>query len=113
VNNYRLAVIPGDGVWVEVIPQGLRVLHRAGEVTGSFRLETTDYPWSCQWYLEHGRMMPEDGIDRLRELGDLVTDLGGALQGCGPRTRDLGGSATTIELGTAVAAAIGRPAAAS
>jgi tartrate dehydrogenase/decarboxylase / D-malate dehydrogenase len=67
MNSYRIAVIPGDGVGVEVIPEGLRVLNRAGEATGSFRLETTEYPWSCQWYLEHGRMMPEDGIDRLRD----------------------------------------------
>lgn len=67
MNSYRLAVIPGDGVGVEVIPEGLRVLQRAGEVTGSFKFATTEYPWSCQWYLEHGRMMPEDGIDRLTD----------------------------------------------
>ncbi len=67
MKTYSIAVIPGDGVGVEVIPEGLRVLGRAGEVTGTFSLKTTEYPWSCQWYLEHGRMMPEDGIDRLRD----------------------------------------------
>lgn len=66
MNAYQIAVIPGDGVGVEVIPEGLRVLCRAGEVTGRFSIETTEYPWSCAWYLEHGRMMPEDGIDQLR-----------------------------------------------
>jgi tartrate dehydrogenase/decarboxylase/D-malate dehydrogenase len=60
-------VIPGDGVGAEVIPAGLDVLRRAGEVTGSFALETIVYPWSCAWYLEHGRMMPDDGIERLRD----------------------------------------------
>jgi tartrate dehydrogenase/decarboxylase/D-malate dehydrogenase len=67
VKRYRLAVIPGDGVGAEVIPAGLDVLRRAGEVTGSFALETIVYPWSCAWYLEHGRMMPDDGIERLRD----------------------------------------------
>jgi tartrate dehydrogenase/decarboxylase/D-malate dehydrogenase len=67
MDSYRIAVIPGDGIGVEVIPEGLRVLRRAGEVTGRFSIETTEYPWSCAWYLEHGRMMPEDGIDQLRD----------------------------------------------
>lgn len=67
MKRYRLALIPGDGVGTEVIPVGLDVLCRAGEVTGSFAFETVEYPWSCRWYLEHGRMMPEDGIERLRD----------------------------------------------
>lgn len=67
MHKYQIAVIPGDGVGREVIAEGLRVLRRAGDVTGSYAIETTDYPWSCAWYLEHGRMMPEDGLDRLRD----------------------------------------------
>lgn len=67
MKTYRLAVIPGDGVGKEVVPEGLKVLRRAGEVTGAFGIETADYPWSCEWYLEHGEMMPPDGLDRLRD----------------------------------------------
>jgi tartrate dehydrogenase/decarboxylase / D-malate dehydrogenase len=67
VDRYRLALIPGDGVGTEVIPVGLNVLRRAGEISGSFAIETTEYPWSCAWYMEHGRMMPNDGIERLRD----------------------------------------------
>ena len=67
MTTYKLAVIPGDGVGTEVIPEGLKVLRRVGEVTGRFDITTADYPWSCQWYLEHGTMMPADGIDRLRD----------------------------------------------
>jgi tartrate dehydrogenase/decarboxylase/D-malate dehydrogenase len=67
MNTYRLAVIPGDGVGVEVIPEGLKVLRRAGEVSGSFQIETTDFPWSCEYYLAHGEMMPKDGVDQLRD----------------------------------------------
>ena len=71
MKNYSIAVIPGDGVGKEVVPEGLKVLRRAGEVTRSFALKTTDYPWSCEYYLEHGRMMPEDGVDRLRDCDSI------------------------------------------
>ncbi len=67
MNTYRIALIPGDGVGKEVLPEGLRAIRRAAEVTGSFRIDTTDYPWSCEWYLEHGSMMPDDGISRLSD----------------------------------------------
>jgi tartrate dehydrogenase/decarboxylase/D-malate dehydrogenase len=67
VKTFRVAVIPGDGVGKEVIPEGLRVLRRAGEVTDRFRIETTDYPWSCEYYLANGRMMPEDGLSQLAD----------------------------------------------
>jgi tartrate dehydrogenase/decarboxylase / D-malate dehydrogenase len=67
LTTYRLAVIPGDGVGTEVIPEGIRVLRRAGDVTGRFTLATTDYPWSCQYYLETGAMMPDDGLTQLAD----------------------------------------------
>jgi tartrate dehydrogenase/decarboxylase/D-malate dehydrogenase len=67
MTKYTLAVIPGDGVGREVIPEGIRVLRRAGEVTGSFAIETRDYPWSCEHYLETGRMMPEDGLSTIAD----------------------------------------------
>lgn len=59
---FRIAVVPGDGVGAEVIPQGLRALEAAGEVTDRFAIETTSLPWSCKYYLEHGTMMPPDGL---------------------------------------------------
>jgi tartrate dehydrogenase/decarboxylase/D-malate dehydrogenase len=65
VQDYSIAVIPGDGIGAEVVPGGLAVLRRAGEVTGNFALHATEYPWSCEWYLAHGRMMPDDGLDQL------------------------------------------------
>ncbi|HSE54153.1 MAG TPA: isocitrate/isopropylmalate family dehydrogenase, partial [Nocardioidaceae bacterium] len=66
MKTYELAVIPGDGVGREVVPEALRAVRAAGEVTGSFRLSLTEYPWSCQWWVEHGAMMPADGLDQLR-----------------------------------------------
>jgi tartrate dehydrogenase/decarboxylase/D-malate dehydrogenase len=68
VRKYRVAVIPGDGIGTEVIPEGLAAVRRAGEVTGSFTIEDVEFPWSCQYYLEHGEMLPPDGFDQLRDF---------------------------------------------
>ncbi len=65
VSHYRIAVIEGDGIGHEVVPEGLRALENAGrlyDATFSWR----HFDWSCQTYLKTGRMMPEDGLDQLR-----------------------------------------------
>jgi len=66
MRRYRLAVIPGDGIGREVIPEGLKVLAAAGKRFG-FTMETTEFPWGCSYYLEHGEMMPADGLGRLHD----------------------------------------------
>ena len=65
MRNYSVAVIPGDGIGKDVIEAGIRVMQAAQEVSGDVRLEYETFPWSCAYYLEHGRMMPEDGIKTL------------------------------------------------
>ena len=56
-NGYRIAVIPGDGIGKETVPEGLRVLDAASRRFG-FRLELTEYDWGCDAYLRAGAMMP-------------------------------------------------------
>ncbi len=63
--RHRIAVIPGDGIGKEVVPEGLRVLEAAGRRFG-FELEWAHFDWSCETYVKTGRMMPEDGLDQLR-----------------------------------------------
>ncbi len=65
MKKLRIASIPGDGIGTEVIPAGIAVGQAAAERFG-FELEFTEYPWSCQTYLETGSMMPEDGLEQLR-----------------------------------------------
>ena len=66
MKTYTLAVIPGDGIGNEVVPEGLRVLEAVGAKYGiQFRFKHFD--WSCESYKTTGRMMPEDGISRLRD----------------------------------------------
>src|SRR6266511_1369066 len=62
---HRIAVIPGDGIGKEVVPEGLRVLEAAGKKFG-VAFQWDHYPWSCGYYAEHGRMMPEDGLDQIK-----------------------------------------------
>jgi tartrate dehydrogenase/decarboxylase/D-malate dehydrogenase len=64
---YRIAVIPGDGIGQEVVPEGVRVLDRLAEESGGrFGFEYESFPWGCQYYLETGRMIDPDGLERLR-----------------------------------------------
>ncbi len=66
-SNYRIAVIPGDGIGMEVVPEGLKVLQAlAPRFDLSFEFEHFD--WSCERYLESGAMMPEDGIEQLSKF---------------------------------------------
>ncbi len=68
MTEIRVAVIPGDGIGREVVPEGLRVLAATAKQDPQLTLSFTEFPWSCRYYLEHGRMMPEDGLDTLREF---------------------------------------------
>jgi tartrate dehydrogenase len=58
-------VIPGDGVGGEVSGEAVRVLGAAADLHG-FEAECEWFDWSCDYYLEHGVMMPEDALDTLR-----------------------------------------------
>ena len=64
--RHRVAVVPGDGIGKEVVPEAIRVLERAGEVWG-FGFDWQFFDWGCEYFLKMGSMMTEDGLDRLRE----------------------------------------------
>ncbi|BAL97352.1 tartrate dehydrogenase [Rubrivivax gelatinosus] len=62
---YRIALIPGDGIGKEVAPEGLRAVRRAAERFG-LALEFTEIEWaSCDYYRQHGTMMPDDWKEQL------------------------------------------------
>jgi len=65
MKQFRIAVIPGDGIGKEVMPEGLRVLEAAGRKFG-IQWKFDEFDWSCDYYAKHVRMMPEDALDRLR-----------------------------------------------
>ena len=63
--RYRIAVIAGDGIGKEVLPEGKRVLDAAGRKFG-ITFDWTDFPWDCSTYETLGYLMPPDGIAQLR-----------------------------------------------
>jgi tartrate dehydrogenase/decarboxylase/D-malate dehydrogenase len=63
--KHKIAVIPGDGIGNEVMPEGVRALEAAGRRHG-ISFEWKEFPWSCEWRTHHGRMMPEDALQTLR-----------------------------------------------
>jgi tartrate dehydrogenase/decarboxylase/D-malate dehydrogenase len=66
MSEHQIAVIPGDGIGREVIPEGVRVLEAVGARHG-IAFKWKEFPWSCDWYKAHGRMCPEDAPDTLRK----------------------------------------------
>jgi tartrate dehydrogenase/decarboxylase/D-malate dehydrogenase len=65
MKTFHIAVIPGDGIGKEVVPEGIRVLEAAGERFG-FRFNWHNFDWSCETYIKSGKMMPDDGLRQLR-----------------------------------------------
>ena len=64
--TYRIAVIPGDGIGQEVVPEGLKVLDQLATTSaGRFAFAYETFPWGCDYYLRTGRMMDDDGLERL------------------------------------------------
>jgi len=64
--TYEIAAIPGDGIGPEVIDAGLRVVEALAERDGGFRLAVERFDWGSDRFKRTGRLMPEDGAERLR-----------------------------------------------
>ena len=68
MNPCRIAVIPGDGIGAEVIPEGVRVLEALAHRTAALHLEFQYFDWGSERYLAHGQMMPDGGLETLGEF---------------------------------------------
>ncbi|MDA3627279.1 tartrate dehydrogenase [Saccharopolyspora sp. WRP15-2] len=71
MQQYELAVLPGDGIGNEVMPEALRVLDVVGAKYG-VRFAYQHFDWSCETYKSTGAMMPADGLDRLRDHDSIL-----------------------------------------
>jgi tartrate dehydrogenase/decarboxylase/D-malate dehydrogenase len=69
--THRIAVLPGDGIGKETVPEALKVLDAASSRFG-FDLAYSHYDWSCETYQKTGAMMPPDGLDQLRESDSIL-----------------------------------------
>jgi tartrate dehydrogenase/decarboxylase / D-malate dehydrogenase len=66
--SHRIAIIPGDGIGKEVISEGVKCLNALSEVFGDLQFQFEYFPWGSEYYLQHGRMMPEDGLEILKNF---------------------------------------------
>ena len=65
MKKHKIAVIAGDGIGKETLPEGMRVLDAAARKY-DLGFEWDEKPWSCDYYLAHGKMMPDDGLAQIR-----------------------------------------------
>lgn len=66
MKTYKLAAIPGDGIGTEVIDAGVEVLEALAARDGGFGFAVDRFDWGGDYYKVHGRMMPEDGREQIR-----------------------------------------------
>ena len=78
MKNYQIASIPGDGIGPEVVREGIKVLNAVAALDGNFRFSWTEFPWGCEYYLSHGKMMEEDGIEKLKPYDAIYLGAVGA-----------------------------------
>ena len=72
MKTYRIATIPGDGIGKEVIPAGRQVLEQLAAADPGFRFEFENFDWGGDHYRAHGVMMPEAGLDALRDKDAIL-----------------------------------------
>jgi tartrate dehydrogenase/decarboxylase/D-malate dehydrogenase len=72
MKTYRIAAIPGDGIGKEVIPEGQKVLQAIAAKDQSLNFEFESFDWGGDYYRQHGLMMPENGLDALRNKDAIL-----------------------------------------
>ncbi|WP_264737502.1 tartrate dehydrogenase [Cytobacillus firmus] len=71
MDHYSIALIPGDGIGVDVVREGKKVLDAICNLHGGFSLTYKEFDWSCEYYAKHGKMMPEDGLEQLKDFDSI------------------------------------------
>jgi len=71
MQSIQVAVIPGDGIGIEVVGEARRVLDVLAELDGGIRFLYSEFPWGCRYYAEHGVMAPQGFLDTLRGFDTL------------------------------------------
>jgi len=72
MKTYRIATIPGDGIGQEVVPAGREVLEALAATRADLRFEFEDFGWGGDHFRAHGVMMPDDGLDALRDKDAIL-----------------------------------------
>lgn len=78
MRTHKIAAIPADGIGQEVISAGLEVLSELAEQDGTFTFEVEHFDWGTDRYKSSGRLMPEDGAERLKQFDAIFFGAVGA-----------------------------------
>jgi tartrate dehydrogenase/decarboxylase/D-malate dehydrogenase len=70
--EYKVAVIPGDGVGLEVIDEGRKALEAVAFVTDYLSFQFTEFPWGSEFYRETGKLISDDGIETLKAFDTIL-----------------------------------------
>ncbi|MDO6658647.1 tartrate dehydrogenase [Anaerobacillus sp. 1_MG-2023] len=68
----KLAIIPGDGIGPEVMNEAIKVLNTLSHLDSSFSLQFEELPWSSNYYMKSGKMMPADALDQLKQFDAIL-----------------------------------------
>lgn len=74
---YKIALIPGDGIGREVVPEGVRTMKVLAKKFG-FEVSFAEFPYSCQYYIDNGVMMPPDALEALKSFDTILLGAVGA-----------------------------------
>ena len=72
MKTYKIATIPGDGIGKEVVPAGQQVLEAVASAGAAFEFAFENFDWGGDYFRAHGVMMPEDGLDALRDKDAIL-----------------------------------------
>ncbi|KQB94774.1 tartrate dehydrogenase [Geobacillus sp. PA-3] len=72
MREFRIAVLPGDGIGPEVMNEALKVLRILKDKDYTFQFHADMFLWNSEYYLQHGRMMPENGLDILKNYDAIL-----------------------------------------
>ncbi len=64
---YNIAVVPGDGIGNEIVPEGLKVLQAVADKY-NFEINTENFDWGAGYYLKNGKFLPDDGLEKLKRF---------------------------------------------
>jgi tartrate dehydrogenase/decarboxylase / D-malate dehydrogenase len=72
VTKYQIALVPGDGIGKEVIPECARVLKALEMTNSNISFDFQEFAWGGDYYRRHGVMMPDDGLDDLKHKDAIL-----------------------------------------
>jgi isocitrate/isopropylmalate dehydrogenase len=76
--SYSIALIPGDGIGIEVIQAGKIVLEQLAKCLDTFDLSFEEFEWSSEYYKKYGKYLPDDALDQVRKFNAILFGAVGA-----------------------------------